>query len=74
MRRELHSGQQDRTIKTNEVFEKDDLGNCWIVVYRLDTANRPASAGRPSPAEMQRYLPALEGGGGLLEQAAKGAA
>jgi hypothetical protein len=71
MRRELHSGQQDRTIKTNEVFEKDDLGNCWIVVYRLDTGEPTGERWPPSPAEMQRYLPALEGGGGLLEQAAR---
>jgi hypothetical protein len=70
MRRELHSGQQDRTIKTNEVFEKDDLGNCWIVVYRLDSGEPTGERWPPSPAEMQRYLPALETGG-ILEQATK---
>jgi hypothetical protein len=71
MRRELHSGFQDRTIKTNEAFEKDAQGNCWMVVYRLDTSEPTGERWPPSPAEMQRYLPALEGGGGLLEQAAR---
>ena len=70
MRRELHSGYQDRTIKTNEVFEKDDKGNCWIAVYRLDTGEPTGERWPPSAAEMQRYLPALETGG-ILEQATK---
>ncbi len=72
MRRELHTGYQDRTILTNETFEKDDKGNCWVVVYRLDTGEPTGERHPASPAEMQRYLPAADGSpGGLLEQAAK---
>lgn len=72
MRRELHSGYQDRTILTNECFEKDEKGNCWIVVYRNDTG-KPSGERRPAtPMEMQRHLPASDGSpGGLLEQATK---
>jgi hypothetical protein len=54
-------GFQDRTIKTNEAFEKDAQGNCWMVVYPLDTGEPTGERWPPSPAEMQRYLPALEG-------------
>lgn len=73
MRRELHSGYQDRTILTNEVFEKDAQGNCWIVVYRMDTGEPTKERWPASPAEMQRHLPMDEAGsgGGLLAQAAK---
>lgn len=71
MRRELHSGYQDRTILTNEVFEKDDNGNCWIVVYRLDTGAPTGERHPASPAEMQRYLPDASGSGSLLDQATK---
>lgn len=70
MRRELHSGYQDRTIKTNEMFEKDPNGNCWIVVYRLDTGGPTGEKWPASAAEMQRHLP--DGtGGSLLDQATK---
>lgn len=71
MRRELHSGYQERTILTNECFEKDDKGNCWIVVYRLDTGEPTGEKHPASPAEMQRYLPDATGSGSLLDQAAK---
>lgn len=72
MRRELHSGYQDRTIKTNEVFEKDVGGNCWIAVYRLDNGQSTGERWPASAAEMQRHLPLQDGAtGGLLEQAAK---
>lgn len=71
MRRELHSGYQDRTILTNEVFEKDENGNCWIVVYRLDTGTPTGERHPASPAEMQRYLPDASGSGSLLDQATK---
>lgn len=68
MRRELHTGHQDRTIKCNEVFRKHNDGTGWIYVVRLDelreVERRPASA-----AEMQRYLPSIPEGGGLLDQA-----
>lgn len=73
MRRELHTGYQERTVLTNEVFEKDLQGNYWIVVYRLDT-NLPTGERWPaSPSDLQRYLPIEEtsGGNGLLTQAAK---
>lgn len=72
MRRELHSGFQDRTIKTNEVFEKDPNGNCWIVVYRLDNGAPTGEKWPASAAEMQRHLPLTDGPtGSLLEQATK---
>lgn len=73
MRRELHTGFQERTVLTNEVFEKDLQGNYWIVVYRLDT-NLPTGERWPaSPSDLQRYLPIDEAsnGNGLLNQASK---
>jgi hypothetical protein len=71
MRRELHTGYQQRTIKTNEVFEKDDNGNCWIAVYRLDTGEATGERWPATAAEMQRYLPDLGPEKGLLAQAEK---
>lgn len=71
MRRELHTGSQDRTIKTDEVFEKDDKGNCWIVVYRNDTGLPTGERWPASAAEMQRHLPSGDGTGSLLDQATK---
>lgn len=71
MRRELHSGYQDRTILTNEAFEKDPQGNCWIVVYRLDTGEPTGERWPASAAEMQRHLPMEEASGNLLDQANK---
>lgn len=71
MGRELRTGEQERTVKCNEVFRKHDDGTGWIYVIRLDTYNeverRPASA-----HETQRYLPSLDGASstGLLAQAA----
>jgi hypothetical protein len=70
MGRELRTGEQERTIPTNEIFVKHDDGTGWIYVIRQDTdaevERRPATA-----HETQRYLPSLDGGGGLLGQAAK---
>jgi hypothetical protein len=73
MRRELHSGYQERTILTNEVFEKDARGECWIVVYRLDSGEPTGERHPATPAEMQRYLPdfGAPGGGGLLADATR---
>lgn len=71
MGRELHTGFQDRTIKTDEVFEKDDKGNCWIVVYRHDTGKPTGERWPASASEMQRYLPSDKPGVTLLEDVAK---
>lgn len=71
MGRELRTGEQERTVKCNEVFRKHEDGTGWIYVIRLDTyrevERRPATA-----HETQRYLPSMDGaaGGGLLQQAA----
>lgn len=68
MRRELHTGFQDRTIKCNDVFRRHPDGTGWIYTVRLDTMTeverRPASA-----AEMQRYLPSMGEGSGILNEA-----
>lgn len=71
MGRELRTGEQERTVKCNEVFRKHDDNTGWIYVIRLDTFDeverRPATA-----HETQRYLPSLDaagGGNGLLAQA-----
>lgn len=71
MGRELHTGRQDRTIKTDEVFEKDYKGNCWIVVYRQDTGEATGERWPASATEMQRYLPSDKPGVTLLEDAAR---
>jgi hypothetical protein len=70
MGRELRTGEQERTVKTNEVFRNEE-GTGWVVVVRLDTFDeverRPATA-----HETQRYLPNMDaGGGGLLDKAAR---
>lgn len=67
--RELHTGEQDRTVPCNEVFRRALDGTGWIHTIRMDTFDeverRPATA-----HETQRYLPAVEGHGvGLLDQA-----
>lgn len=75
MGRELRTGEQERTVKCNEVFRKHEDGTGWIYVLRLDTFDeverRPATA-----HETQRYLPSIDGtpptGGSLLDQAARG--
>jgi hypothetical protein len=72
-RRELHSGEQDRTVLCSEEFERSADGTGWVVTVRVDTVEvverRPAS-----PTETQRYLPGVDGtataGGSLLERAA----
>jgi hypothetical protein len=69
MGRELRTGEQERTVKCNEVFRKLEDGTGWIFVIRQDTFSeverRPATA-----HETQRYLPSLDGGS-LLDQAAR---
>lgn len=69
MGRELRTGEQERTVKCNEVFRKLDDGTGWIFVIRQDTfaevERRPATA-----HETQRYLPSADGTGSLLDQAA----
>lgn len=70
MRRELHTGLQDRTIKTNEVFEPDGKGGGFVVVYRLDTGAPTGERWPASPSELQRYLPSADGTGSILDQAA----
>jgi hypothetical protein len=70
MRRELHTGFQDRTVPCDEVFRKLEDGTGWIFVIRKDTMTevdrRPATA-----HETQRYLPGVDGpGAGLLDKAA----
>lgn len=67
MGRELHTGYQDRAIKCNDVFRREEDGTGVIITVRLDTCGeverRPAS-----PAELQRHLPSIPEGG-LLSQA-----
>lgn len=73
MGRELRTGEQERTVKCNELFRKHEDNTGWIYVIRLDTfaevERRPANA-----HEMQRYLPMETGAAkpaGLLDQASK---
>lgn len=67
MGRELHTGEQDRTVDCLEVFRRADDGTGWVHTLRINKADdgtktyeeveqRPAS-----PAETQRYLPGIEG-------------
>lgn len=70
-RRELHTGYQERTILTTQVFEPDGKGGGFIVMYRNDT-NTPTGEKWPaSPAELQRHLPDASGTGSILDQASK---
>ncbi len=68
MGRELRTGEQERTVKCNEVFHRAPDGVGWIVVLRLDNnlevERRPANA-----HETQRYLPSMEGG--ILDEATR---
>ena len=68
MGRELRTEKQERTVKCNEIFRKHEDGTGWIYVIRTDSyaevERRPATA-----HETQRYLPSMDGGGGLLAQA-----
>lgn len=68
MGRELRTNEQERAVKCNEVFRKHEDGSGWIYVIRLDTFDEVERRGA-SPHEMQRYLPSMDGGGGLLAQA-----
>ena len=73
MGRELHTGEQDRTVECVDVFVRAEDGTGWVHTIRKtgeDVERRPAS-----PAETQRHLPGVEGvsvGGAaapLLDQA-----
>lgn len=72
MGRELRTGEQERTVKCNEVFRRHDDNTGWIYVIRLDTFDeverRPANA-----HETQRYLPSIDNrtapSSGLLDDA-----
>jgi hypothetical protein len=58
-RRELHTGEQDRTVTCNEYFRRAEDGTGFVHTIRMDTGEeverRPAN-----PAETQRYLPSLD--------------
>ncbi len=62
---DIRRGKQDRVVMCDEVFR----GGC-ILTIRQDNGvvvgNRPAS-----PQEAQRHLPAIEGGSGILDDAAR---
>ena len=78
MERELHTGQQDRVVICNRVFERNASGGGDEVLIRLDPAHQlpgdtrevqriPASA-----SVMQRFLPFIgdaSGGGSILDDA-----
>ncbi len=77
MERELHTGQQDRVVICNRVFERNASGGGDEVLIRLDPAHQlpgdtrevqriPASA-----SVMQKFLPFIgeTGGGSLLDDA-----
>lgn len=68
MGRELHTGEQERTVSCNELFRRAPDGTGWVHTMRMDTFDeverRPATA-----HETQRYLPTIGGDGGILEQA-----
>jgi hypothetical protein len=77
MERELHTGQQDRVVICNRVFERNAAGGGDEVLIRLDPAHQlpgdtrevqriPASA-----SVMQKFLPFIgeAGGGSLLDDA-----
>jgi hypothetical protein len=72
MGRELHTGEQDRTVPCNDMFRRADDGTGWIHTIRQDThtevERRPATA-----HETQRYLPTVgdDTKGGLIEQASQ---
>jgi cell division septum initiation protein DivIVA len=60
MGRELHTGEQDRTVSTNDVFRRHDDGSGWVYTIRLDTYAEVGAPRPASPAEMQRHLPTDE--------------
>jgi hypothetical protein len=69
MGRELHTGEQERTVPCNDVFRRAFDGTGWIHTLRMDTFDeverRPATA-----HETQRYLPTVDGGdGNIIDQA-----
>lgn len=70
MGRELHTGEQERTVPCNDIFRRAGDGTGWIHTIRLDTFDeverRPATA-----HETQRYLPSVGDavGGSLIDQA-----
>lgn len=73
MGRELHTGEQDRTVLCNEVFRRHEDGTGYVHTVRMDTSTeveyRPATV-----SETQRYLPTLDvnaagTNGSVLDQA-----
>lgn len=67
MGRELHTGEQDRTVDCLDVFRRADDGTGWIHTLRINKADdgtktteeverRPAT-----PSETQRHLPGVDG-------------
>lgn len=73
MERELHTGQQDRVVICNRVFERNAAGGGDEVLIRLDPAHQLPNDTREvqrfpaSASVMQRFLP-LETGG-ILDKA-----
>lgn len=70
-RKELHSGEQDRTVLCTEIFERAEDGTGWVVTLRTDTTEaverRPATI-----SEAQRYLPGVESGAAGSSGSAQG--
>jgi hypothetical protein len=60
MERELHTGEQDRTVPCNDVFRRGGDGTGWVYTVRLDTLAEVGAPRPASPAEMQRHLPSDE--------------
>lgn len=78
MERELHTGQQDRVVICNRVFERNASGGGDEVLIRLDPAHQLPGDTRevqriPASASiMQRFLPFVgdaHGGGSVLDDA-----
>lgn len=75
MERELHTGQQDRVVICNRVFQRNSSGGGDEVLVRLDPAHQLPSDTREvqripaSASVMQRFLPFVQGGNGLLDDA-----
>lgn len=77
MERELHTGQQDRVVICNRVFERNASGGGDEVLIRLDPAHQLPSDTREvqripaSASVMQRFLPFVGGSasGSVLDDA-----
>jgi hypothetical protein len=75
MERELHTGQQDRVVICNRVFQRNASGGGDEVLIRLDPAHQLPSDTREvqripaSASVMQRFLPFVSGGNSLIDDA-----